>query len=108
MLNKLEIENEKEKFTGKIYNGKNLYIKEIDYGLCTNSSYRDVVTGLTDVTIVSLSGIMQNTNAPYNYISLPYFDSFISYQTQTNMVRIQNNTDRSTWQAKVYIEYIKN
>lgn len=94
------------------YDGKPLYRKIINLGYLPNANYKDVSTGLTNVTIINIYGRATGGSSG-NTLTIPYVGAdasaniFTAYQFQTNNIRITTNSDRSAFVGYITLEYTK-
>lgn len=95
----------------KWIDGKDVYRKVIDLGALPNNTYKDVSSGLSNVTIISMQTIAVSNNG--NAIPIPYASTASNniveffYVGENNAVRVRTGTDRSTQHGYCILEYTK-
>nr|HPJ86603.1 hypothetical protein [Candidatus Pacearchaeota archaeon] len=102
-----------ETLTNKTFLGYPVYRKVVNFGALPNATTKYVAHGIqTPYTVISLTGIATNAN---DYLTLPhvYFGDntyavLVQINRNTNQVEVGTAVDRSAYNAKIIIEYIKN
>ena len=118
--NRFEIRNpitysSSETFTGYWTDGKPVYRKVIDFGALPSATSKDVAHGISNLKeIVKIDGITTYTiNNVKGWRPLPllYAGTLSTYNTEISVdetnITIKSDMDRSSYTAKVYLEYTK-
>lgn len=90
-------------------NGKTIYRKVIDFGYLPNNTYREVASGLSNVSICHMYGFA--TNSSNATITMPEASGGNTIRivfTAENKVQIGTTYDRTSFYGYVILEYTKN
>lgn len=108
--NPYEITTGQETATNEYIDGKQVYIKRVNFGALPNNTTKRVAHNLTSVTFVRFS--VSCTNASGYCINLPYVDlgaNVCTVPTITNTeIVIKSITDQTIYNAYVDLYYTKN
>ena len=101
--------------TGRIIDGKEEYVKRIDFGALPNNASKEVSSGLVylDIKIVEIDAVALNDSG--TIFILPYIGSFtntgsiiLQLVPSNNNIRIATNTDRSNVNGYINIYFTYN
>lgn len=101
-----------ENETNQFIDGKRVYRKRISTGTLPNNTFKNISTGLTNVDIIKIEGLVKNSSG--SIFPLPFVTtSGITNNIQVNMtsngsnIQISAGIDRSSYSGYVDIYYIK-
>lgn len=101
-----------ENETNQFIDGKRVYRKRIPTGTLPNNTFKNISTGLTNVDIIKIEGLVKNSSG--SIFPLPFVTtSGITNNIQVNMtsngsnIQISAGIDRSSYSGYVDIYYIK-
>ncbi len=101
-----------EQATGMIWtDGRQIYRKVVDFGALPNNTSKTVNHGISSIKeVISINSVAYSSAgwSPLNYATQDGLQYAIWVRVTTTGVMIRTEADRSSWTAKVIIEYTKN
>lgn len=91
--------------------GKPLYRKVIDFGTLPNISSKSVSTGLSNIQLIKMTGIVIGNDAilniPYISVADNAYNMSLVFRPNNNNIEITTTSDRSNYNAYITLEYTK-